>query len=49
MIHVLENGNTSLNHCLLGGFCVKEDVHVLIYVPCTKPEKWCRQKMQMCW
>ena len=39
MVNVLENRSTSLNHCFLGGFCVKEDVDVLIHVPGAKPKE----------
>ena len=39
MVNVLENRSTSLNHCLLGGLCIKGDVGVLIHVPCEKPKE----------
>ena len=39
MVNVLENCSTSQNHCFLGGFCVKEDVDVLIHVPCANPKE----------
>ena len=28
MVNELENRSISLNHCVLGGFCVKEDVDI---------------------
>jgi hypothetical protein len=39
MVNVLENCNTTLDHCILGSLHIKEDVHVFINLPGTKPVK----------